>query len=133
MAFLGNSKFQIKKITMERKSPLGSNTGVLNIERRKSSPLNSSRLVDAKDDMGEIKAGIVDNKTDIVETKGSPGSGAEKENLVFECRSCLAKFKKEKYLKEHKRNCQPNITKMALKVKLLVIFQSEYYSMKRID
>ena len=116
---------------MERKSPLGSNTGVLNIERRKSSPLNSSRLVDAKDDMGEIKAGIVDNKTDIVETKGSPGSGAEKENLVFECRSCLAKFKKEKYLKEHKRNCQPNITKMALKVKLLVIFQSEYYSMKK--
>ena len=111
---------------MERKSPLGSNTGVLNIERRRSSPLNSSMLVDTKVDMGEIKAGIVDNKSDIVETKGSsPGSGAEKENLVFECKGCLAKFKKEKYLKEHKRNCQPNITKMALKVKLLVIFQSE--------
>ena len=128
MAFLGNFKFQIKKFTMERKSPLGSNTGVLNIERRRSSPLNSSMMVDAKDNkvnMGEIKAGIVDNKSDIVDTKGSPGSGAEKENLVFECKSCLAKFKKEKYLKEHKRNCQPNITKMALKVKLLVIFQSE--------
>ena len=114
---------------MERKSPLGSNTGVLNIERRRSSPLNSSMMVDAKDNKvntGEIKAGIVDNKSGIVETKGSsPGSGAEKENLVFECKSCLAKFKKEKYLKEHKRNCQPNITKMALKVKLLVIFQSE--------
>ena len=114
---------------MERKSPLGSNTGILNIERRRSSPLNSSRLVDTKVDkvnMGEIKAGIVDNKTDIVDTKGSsPGSGAEKENLVFECKSCLAKFKKEKYLKEHKRNCQPNITKMALKVNLMVIFQSE--------
>ena len=110
---------------MERKSPLGSNTGVLNIERRRSSPLNSSMMVDTKVDMGEIKAGIVDNKTDIVDTKGSPGIGAEKENLVFECKSCLAKFKKEKYLKEHKRNCQPNITKMALKVKLLVIFQSE--------
>ena len=113
---------------MERKSPLGSNTGVLNIESRKSSPLNSSMLLDAKVDkvnMGEIKAGVVDNKTDIDDAKGSPGSGAEKENLVFECKSCLAKFKKEKYLKEHKRNCQPNITKMALKVKLLVIFQSE--------
>ena len=111
---------------MEHKSPLGSNTVVLNIERRRSSPLNSSMLVDTKVDMGEIKAGIVDNKSDIVETKGSsPGSGAEKENLVFECKSCLAKFKKEKYLKEHKRNCQPNITKMALKVKLLAIFQSE--------
>ena len=108
---------------MERKSPLGSNPVVLNIERRRSSPLNSSMMVDAK---GEIKAGIVDNKSDIVETKGSsPNSGAEKENLVFECKSCLAKFKKEKYLKEHKRNCQPNITKMALKVKLLFIFQSE--------
>ena len=111
---------------MEQKSPLGSNTVVLNIERRRSSPLKSSMLVDTKVDMGEIKAGIVDNKSDIVETKGSsPGCGAEKENLVFECKSCLAKFKKEKYLKEHKRNCQPNITKMALKVKLLVIFQSE--------
>ena len=125
MAFKENFEFQIKKITMERKSPLGSNTGVLNIERRRSSPLNSSMMVDAKVDKGEIKAGIVDNKTDVVDTKGSPGSGAEKENLVFECKSCLAKFKKEKYLKEHKRNCQPNITKMALKVKLLVIFQSE--------
>ena len=125
MAFIGNFEFQIKKFTMERKSPLGSNTVVLNIERRRSSPLNSSTMVDTKVDLDEIKAGIVDNKTDIVDTKGSPGSGAEKENLVFECKSCLAKFKKEKYLKEHKRNCQPNITKMALKVKLLVIFQSE--------
>ena len=111
---------------MERKSPLGSNTGVLNIQRRRSSPLNSSMMVDTKVDKGEIKAGVVDNKSNIVETKDSPSSGAEKENLVFECKSCLAKFKKEKYLKEHKRNCQPNITKMALKVKLLVIFQSEY-------
>ena len=110
---------------MEHKSPLGSNTVVLNIERRRSSPLKSSMLVDTKVDMGEIKAGIVDNKSGIVETKDSPSSGAEKENLVFECKSCLAKFKKEKYLKEHKRNCQPNITKMALKVKLLVIFQSK--------
>ena len=83
-------------------------------------------MVDTKVDKGEIKAGVVDNKSNIVETKDSPSSGAEKENLVFECKSCLAKFKKEKYLKEHKRNCQPNITKMALKVKLLVIFQSEY-------
>ena len=108
---------------------MGTNIGVLNIERRRSSPLNSSMMVDAKDNKvytGEMKAGTVDNKSDIVETKGSsPGSGAEKENLVFECKSCLAKFKKEKYLKEHKRNCQPNITKMALKVKLLVIFQSK--------
>ena len=59
---------------------------------------------------------MVDNKASMGDTKGSPASGGEKENWLFECKACLASFKREKYLREHKRNCQPNIIKRTLQV-----------------
>ena len=59
---------------------------------------------------------MVDTKANMMETKSSPASGAEKENWLFECKACLASFKREKYLREHKRNCQPNIVKKTLQV-----------------
>ena len=59
---------------------------------------------------------MVDTKANMGETKGSPASGADKENWLFECKACLASFKREKYLREHKRNCQPNIVKKTLQV-----------------
>ena len=87
---------------MHRRSPLGLNMGALNTGGRGMGN-SSNMVVETKANMGETN-------------KGSPASGAEKENWLFECRACLASFKREKYLREHKRNCQPNIVKRTLQV-----------------
>lgn len=100
---------------MQRRSPLGLNMGALNTARGMGSPM---MMVNS----------MVDNKASMGDTKGSPASGGEKENWLFECKACLASFKREKYLREHKRNCQPNIIKRTLQVNLGPKFQEMFHN-----
>ena len=91
-------------LTDELQSPLGLNMGALNV--------NTER--------GAMASPMAMNSTMVEDTKASMGDtkGAEKENQMLQCKVCLARFKKEKYLREHKRNCQPNIIKRTLQVNL---------------
>ena len=99
-----NSYFRKETLKMQRRSPLGLNMSALNTARGMGlGAPNNNMVVDAKASMGD--------------TKGNPATGAEKENWQFECKACLSNFKREKYLREHKRNCQPNILKRTLQVK----------------
>ena len=94
-------------LTDEHRPPLGLNMGALNVNTARGGMgtppmvVNSTMVVETKANMGD--------------TKGA--SGAEKENQLFQCKVCLTSFKREKYLREHKRNCQPTVIKRTLQVK----------------
>ena len=115
-------------VTETHLSPLGLNMGALNVNTAKGSTgspmaINNMLAGDTKTLMVDTKTSIMaDTEAMMVETKASMGEtkgdtkGAEKENWLFQCKVCLAKFKKEKYLRDHKRNCQPNISKRPLQV-----------------
>ena len=87
--------------------PLGLNMGALNVNTSRGGMVSPLAMDNTT---------MVESKTIMGETKG--GSGAEKENLLFQCKICLTSFKKEKYLRDHKRNCQANISKKPLQVSL---------------
>ena len=95
-------------LTDEHRPPLGLNMGALNV--------NTARGGMGTPPMAVSSTMVVETKANMGDSKGA--SGAEKENQLFQCKVCLTSFKREKYLREHKRNCQPTVIKRTLQVSL---------------